>query len=191
MEDTTILAIIFTIVLFAVIGFFKYRKAKKDNDTAEAANKLFTRDYNDCMTLNVRSPQIKSFVKIVPVKEISVAHESEKLHYGSVTTGSATVGGTYTTGGYDYVKDVKKTGKYKLETWRGGSIDTIQLNHDMYLQAKKSNIAEYLNDKEQIVVVPPADLSDVLIYKTQGRFSTERYPDYEKCKKILDWISGT
>lgn len=156
-------------------------------------------DNSSTLILLKRNPEINKAVKIVEAKDIEIKHEEEKLHYASATVGGFTTGGFYTTGGYDYVASAKKNGKFCLK-FENHAIWRIQLDDDLYEQAKRSPIAGYLNNEKQIVLrsnIPlSAEEEKQMLNDMQStgyirnEIINKRLPTQQKCKEILDWMCG-
>lgn len=95
-------------------------------------------------------------LKIEPVRVYSLKYNPEEYHYGSVTVGGVTSGGIYKTGG-DYTIHDRSTGVYRFYyypkpgTIAGESVGRIKLTHEMYMSAKQSEIAKYLDDENESI----------------------------------------
>ena len=79
----------------------------------------------------------------------------------------------------------------------GKKIQRIQLTDELYKEAQKTVIKEYLNDKKQIVVegecgniIVASQILGIHSMETQ-RELYKGYPTREKCQEIIDWICGT
>ena len=169
-------------------------KAKK-----ETADMLSYQNYDSILTLKKRDPAISKIVKIAKDHDVSIKHEPETLHVGAVSVGGVVSGGTYTTGGYNYVSDDGASGYYRLE-YDGHMIKTIQLDHTLFLQAKDSPIAQYLNNKEETIVVVTKPVlnqweQDIAFKMLQSGYMDPAlkrgYPNQAKCMNILTWMTST
>lgn len=152
------------------------------------------------LSITGRDPIIRKAVQIEEDYTAIVKDDPLKIHYGSATVGGVTTGGVYTTGGHKYIAGAEKSGKYKL-TSNNKTIYQIQLSDQLYNSAKQSTIAKYLNEKKQIQVIEKVELTELERqlalhnYQQSGGMSLgndvkKGYPSQEKCRKILDWLSG-
>ncbi len=147
-----------------------------------------------------RGQAFREFVKIKQVMDYVEGYEPEKLHFGAATVGGITTGGTYKTGGYNYIAGTKETGKYILNLLLyKQDIKTITLSPELAKEARKSKIKKYV-DKSGVIAVVEDSSSSVTIpdYAAGNEALTmdfikrqvlAGYPTYEKCKEILDWLS--
>lgn len=148
--------------------------------------------------LHQRSAELANYIKIKNDKDIEISYKPQTLHIGSATVGGVTTGGAYTTGGYHYISGEHKNGLCRLE-YTGCLIFKIQLNDAMYQKALQSPIKPYLNEKKQIAVINPRALSTEELQNALNSMKTTGYigndatkngmPTYDKCKKIMDWIT--
>lgn len=179
--------ILYISVFISAIFDKAHKYATKDNET-------------DTLILHQRSEKLSKYIRIKECEAAIRSYKPETLHIGSATVGGVTTGGTYTTGGYYYTSGTRKTGYYKLEWRKCSRISKIQLDDDMYREALLSPISRYLNDKKQIEVIDYSSLSDQDVLDRGAYYLGQKehishevafrgYPTYEKCKKIMDWIT--
>lgn len=199
------IAVIFLIfsIVFMVVQISKAAedsKKTKINKKADELKSLATYEYDGTLKLWKRSPDLASIISIADDQNIVTAYNPEKLHVGAVSVGGVVSGGAFTTGGNHYIAHSEKSGKSKLVY--GGDrriINKIWLPAELFAQAEKSSIAQYLDkNKQQISVVDDVWLSQFdLMWKQAnlqagnlGLTDAEKrgYPTYEKCLAILNWI---
>ncbi len=148
-----------------------------------------------------RGNVLRSAISIREVVDRVTRYEPEKLHFGAVTVGGVTTGGTYKTGGF-YQGEKIHTGKYTL-ICNDSHVITIKLPPELVKEAKKSSIKKYLDKDGTIVVIdfskattgPSADIAlrlantDMNAYLAYTQpYKWSHYPSQEKCKEILDWL---
>ena len=153
------------------------------------------------ISIKKRGSALRSIIHIQEVREREKEYTPEKLHFGAVTVGGVTTGGTYKTGGVYNGKEVS-TGRYAL-VYKGIRIEKIDLPPELAEEAKGSGIEQYLDRSGAIKVVGDIqmDVSDmralqVLEQTHQGAYEImlqklgwTRYPTEEKCREIMDWLS--
>ena len=198
---------IFIILVFGFIACLWIRtwnvtvKPTAQSNQRMAMSHLATYDSETrILTLRGRGAELAKCIKIKNDSDIEVAYEPLTVHVGSATVGGFTTGGVYTTGDYHYISGEKKNGLCRLE-YTGCLVAKIQLSESLYVQAKESNINKYLNSEKQIEVIKPKAVSEdelKLAYQllaTTGYagndFAKNGFPEYEKCKEIMDWITST
>lgn len=154
-------------------------------------------------TLRV-SQRSKLFSDVFGIKEYTISnytYNEEKIHVGAVTVGGVTSGGVYKTGG-NYSVQSHLSGKKELhfsyvENGKICSRDiaTIELSKELAEEARRSNIAEYLDgDKIKVFIDVPLSTKSVTMAK-KGDFSgvsrelAVGKPSQEKCETIIKWIS--
>lgn len=192
---------IVSIACLAIIIFFTCMifSAKKDHGINYEMNEIVRYDATThTIHLFKRDRRLADYFKIKDDHNIHVKYEPEKLHIGAVTVGGVTTGGTYTTGDYNYIAGTSKSGFAQLE-YKGNIVFYIQLNKDLYNQAKKSAIVEYLNhDTKQIRVCgngefTQADIEKMITnYKTTGfggNFDQTK-ATFAQCEQIVAWMCG-
>lgn len=146
-----------------------------------------------------------NLLRIVDDKNYTISYKPEEYIYTSATVGGITTGGVTKIGGYNYVSNVQKTGKYQLR-YAGKTVERIVLTKELRKQAKNSQIAEYLNADGNIEVISSvassrtqllmSGLNSSVNMKTvENSLAIDRskgygYPTYEKCIAIMNWLSG-
>lgn len=195
-EGTTFTAILCLVGGAIFLGFVKYVSARKD---AEATEFLSFDEKTYTLTVNKRYPQIARAVKIVDANNISIKYKPEETHFTAVSSGGVTVGGTYTTGGYNYIAGVDKNGQASLK-YMGRPINKIQLTDELYHQAQNSSIAAFLNDKKQIEVRTAANLSAEDLAAARSSLMSTGFvgnaianaglPTKGKCITIMNWLTN-
>ncbi len=135
-------------------------------------------------TLNVSktSPVLKNFLKIVEARDIITKYEEEKTHFGAVTVGGVTTGGTYKTGGYFYNGVGEKNGYYLL-LYHGSPVCRVEFTNEEVIQkCKKSNAGSHLYGNSIQIYDP-----EVAKYSPHMPPSKES-SSYKKCKDVLDFL---
>lgn len=139
-------------------------------------------------------------LKIIDMEITVEAYAPEKQHFGAVTVGGVTTGGTYKTGGYTYAVGTAKTGKCAL-AYGKEEVQTIKLSPELAKKAKRSEIQKYVDGDGVIEIIRPtssaslpdyfAYIKDVRTYKyaLQKETVKQLYPTKEKCVAILNWLS--
>ena len=158
------------------------------------------------LTLHKRGPKIAEALSIVNDKNLIIGYTPVKLHIGSATVGGVTTGGAYTTGGQKVIEGSYENGYCRLQCtiWPSEAkmVNSIQIPSELHESAKKSNISYYLDDKMNIAVVEDGNysLAEVLMMARTPNFAEtfmgqrtlkRGYPKFEKCKRILDWLTDT
>lgn len=183
--------------------------ARKDIETTKSQQKellktilrgVATYDSNNrVLTLKKRGSSLTGALAIKDDKNYFISYKPEKYIYTSATVGGITTGGVTKTGGYNYISGSQKSGKYQI-LYYDDLVSRIALTEELFLQAKESPIAKYLDEStKEIVVIQPIQTS--LVTKSllaSGNInaamnlgmkeSKEGYPSYEKCTAILNWI---
>lgn len=204
--DSLFLGYLVASFVAVVVLVISIRQATRETDKKELLNLIASYDpQTSSIKLSGRSTELKPYLKATKSYDLSMAYEPEKLHIGAVSVGGVTTGGTYKTGGYDYISSIKHNGMYKIEflvdktndIWH--TVNTIQLSNALYEEAKNSSIAQYLNHEKKAIEVK----CDV--YHTQDEikraFDSKGYgsewsklansglPTREKAEKIIQWIT--
>lgn len=175
-------------------------KTNEENATIISAisRRAFYDDDSRTLVLNEIEPLLTQLITIKADRNMSVQHEPEKLHIGAVTVGNVTTGGSYKTGGYNYIKNEGKSGKY-LMYFNGKQLQTIRLSNNLYQKAQHSPISAYLDHSKRVInVVDPVSMtnfeSEVAFKMLQSGYIDPKlkqgYPSYDKCKRILEWITN-
>lgn len=176
---------------------------KRNFAKAKTASLISYNESNLTATLINRSPKIANVIKIKKDHNYTIGYKPETLHIGAASVGGVTTGGSYTTGGYNYVSGVSKSGYYNLE-YDGHMITKIKLTSEQFDMAKKSVIvAPYLNEKERQIdvhapVQPPSEMEVKMMLNSLERTgyvgnagnAKEGYPSKRKCEQILAWLCG-
>lgn len=149
--------------------------------------------------LKKRGSELAKYFKIKNDKDIEISYKPPTLNVGSATVGGVTTGGAYITGDYHYISGEHKNGLCRLE-YTGCAVQKIQLTRQLYAEAKRAIIKKYLNSDMQIEVVQPKLISAyelniaATLLKTTGyvgnNYAKNGFPDYTKCKLIMDWITS-
>ena len=192
------------IILVATIGIFVYLyiKSQKQKKAVQALRGYVYYDKEkQILTVEKRLPEFERAITLTPVHDTYIKKNPEKLHYGSATVGGVTTGGFYKTGGNDYLSTGSNTGTYMFRYKANGSegvVSRIALSDDLYKEAKNSSISGFLNADKQIVLVQRKSLSKVevdmmMIRANAGTYQLNAmldYPTQEKCRRVIDWLSG-
>ncbi len=193
------------LVLFPLFwGFFVdfVDSGKKEQEKQEKILRYMTYDSKKGeVQIKKRGVPLCLAISVQEVVDRVTRYAPEKLHFGAVTVGGVTTGGTYKTGGF-YQGEKIHTGKYAL-VYNNSFIKTIKLPPELVEEAKKASIKKYLDQDGKIVVVDdtkatdglPADIAvnlaknsmDAYLAYTQP-YKWSHYPSQEKCKEILDWL---
>ena len=190
----------------AGLASYSYKKELAQRINAlNAAKECYSvaRQVIDGDTLRI-SHKSKLFANVFEVKEYNIAnykYNEEKIHVGAVTVGGVTTGGVYKTGG-NYTVNSHRSGKKELhynfvENGKICSRDiaTIELSKELAEEARKSNIAEYLDgDTIKVVIDVPLSAKSVDMAKKHDYSAVSRElaagrPTQEKCEAIIKWIS--
>lgn len=155
------------------------------------------------LTLKGRSRSLSSMLSMRKHQVMEISTKPEEYVYRSVTVGAVTTGGVEKHGGYDYISNVQNSGNYELN-YNGKAVFTIKLTSELANEARRSNIAEYVNRSNEIVVVDPSKYTKsplgqdslVTLMRTNynayashaAKLMAPGFPSYEKCRAILDWI---
>lgn len=141
-------------------------------------------------------------LQIINDQNCKVSYEPEKYVYTSVTLGGFTSGSIDKIGGYDYISGSYDNGKCTLR-YGGKTVYSIKLDGKYLRDAQNDKkMLEYLDsEKRKIIVIHHVfDESAFLNLATANNSnfnsnlanfvnsSKKGYPDFKKCKKILDWI---
>lgn len=147
----------------------------------------------------------KAVADLLTMHEYTIDNIKEKPKeyiYTGVTVGGITTGGVSEVGGYKYIANTSKTGKYMLTYADNKPISAICLTDELFREALNSNIAQYLDrDHKAIRIVTKVNMkmtnvaastgnTDLYSYYLQ-RDTAEALPDYSKCMAIKDWVAGT
>lgn len=201
-------AMLFMGVLLIFLSVYLFFLAKRGSQEVEKVKQevaqLATFDEKtNILTLNGRGAQLNSCIVMKEHKRYDISHKDDEYIYTGATSGGITMGGVTKFEGYDYISKISKTNRYELNYY-GKSIFKIRLSSDLLSQAKVSPIKEYLDNGTEIIVVDPKKFNNmgfnqrdlVQLMRTNrsmylsitGRMMEPGYPEYEKCKKIYDWI---
>lgn len=200
-------SIIFGVLLLGLsiyIFFIAHRGSQKAEKVKQEVAQLATFDEKtNILTLNGRGAQLNSCIVMKEHKRYDISHKDDEYIYTGATSGGITMGGVTKFEGYDYISKISKTNRYELNYY-GKSIFKIRLSSDLLSQAKVSPIKEYLDNGTEIIVVDPKKFNNMgfnqrdlvqlmrtnrsMYLSVTGRMMEPGYPEYEKCKKIYDWI---
>ncbi len=190
-----------SVIFFALFIFFMCIRisVKKDLGVNYELNEIIRYDATTyTIHLFKRDHRIADYVKIKDARNIHIKYEPKKLHIGAVSVGGVTTGGAYTTGGYNYVSGTTKSGFAQLE-YKGNIVHYIQLNKDLYNQAKNSPVAEYLNhDTKQIRAHGNGEFTQADIEKMLTNYATTGFTGnfdqtkatFAQCEQIVAWMCG-
>lgn len=138
-----------------------------------------------------------------------------KVHIGAVTVGGVTSGGVYTTGGKYYAKGVS-TGRKELVFRRyeegkmiSYEVKRINLSESLAAEARETPVIKEYMVEDAIEVVRDVEISAYACRMMEAgmreglcsggslqastqiqRENAEGYPDEEKCRAIIRWLSG-
>ena len=127
-------------------------------------------------------PVLTNCLKIVEARDIITKYEEEKTHFGAVTVGGVTTGGTYKTGGYSYNTVGEKNGYYLL-LYYGSPVCRVEFTNEEVIQkCKKSNAGSHLYGNSIQIYDP-----EVAKYSPHTPPSKES-PSYKMCKDVLDFL---
>ncbi len=187
-----------TLVLTLFFWEFSVTSGKREQEKQEKIRGYMTYDPTKGeVQIIKRGGMLSLAIRIQEVVDRATRYAPEKLHFGAVTVGGVTTGGTYKTGGI-YQGEKIHTGKYAL-VYNNSFIKTIKLLPELVEKAKRASIKKYLDQDGKIVVVDdtkatdgsPADLAKnsmgAYLAYTQP-YKWRHYPSQEKCKEILDWL---
>lgn len=197
------IVIIVSIILYFVFGCI-YIFASDARNMQQAKLKEHMTEYaqynetTHTLTLKKRSSGLLELFKIVATYDTKVNHVPERLHYGSVTVGGVTSGGTYTTGGYNEVYKTKN-GFFQLQ-YAGNLVEIIKLSDDLYKQAQGSVVEPYLNNRQKCISLYEAaeyspqqwqTIKDCISLGIKPPIMTPEkrgLPTRDKCEKIMYWV---
>ena len=190
-----------SIVFFAIFIFFICIRVsvKKDLGINYEMNEIVRYDATTyTVHLFRRDRRLADYFKIKDDQNIHIKYEPEKLHIGAVSVGGVTTGGAYTTGGYNYIAGTTKSGFAKLE-YKDKNVLYIQLNDELYEQAKASPVSEYLDHKtKRLCVFGREELTEaeqkqmITNYKTTGFVGNfdKLKATFTQCRQIVAWMCG-
>ncbi len=195
--------VIFYLLFFAAFGWVMYSYVIYP--IKEAVKKGALSDYGEfkdgVLNLEKRGAGLQKCIKIEPHRITNYSHKDEEYIFTSATVGGVTTGGIHKNEAYDYASSSRKTGRYEM-TISYRPIQKIELTSDLFDLAKSSYISEYLDEESHSIVVVTAGRmsADTLAAWQSGERGgnllnlTQRdmehcYPSYEKCQKILNWLS--
>ncbi len=154
------------------------------------------------LTVNKRSELFGKILKIKKHTIVSLGHKDDEYVFTSATVGGITTGGVHKNKGYDYVSSTSKTDRYELRI-EDMPIKIIELSDELFELAKESEIAPYLFEGNKSITVVyssmPSKVAETLINAKADLYlianqvsqdSVDDYPTYDKCIKIVNWLSA-
>lgn len=201
--DAMAVGVLILIVLVFVSKkmYFTYKeqneKVAKEKAFEQEMSSYATYSY-PILTLKERTPHFSRAIKICDDTNAIMDYDPVRYIYTSATVGEIKTGGVDKIGGHVYKAGEVSTGKCVMQYF-GKKIDAIQLTDALYKEAKKSKIAEFLNDKKQILIDTGADVSLLAasaVYDMKSptgslvlqNLAKAGYPTYGKCVAIMDWL---
>lgn len=198
------MAIVIIIAVAIAHGFTERDKAVREKAAIAAASRYYKLDKSSgTLFISGRKKAFSKIIVIRPYKLYEDAYKPKQLVYTGVTIGSFTTGSFHEEGGYRYTVGSKSTDKYFMTVLDKGdevAFNRIQLTDELYEQAIKSSIKQYLNpNTKQIEItgtyVQSAGTSAAVKAgnTTAYEYSVSRdvvsaMPTYEKCKAIANWV---
>ena len=179
--------ILFITLPFIIPAIIRKSKKKKEDELKQ----FMTLSGQYTATLIKRGPGLSKGLKVKDIYNSKIGYNPEKIHYSSATVGGITTGGFYKTGGNYYEAGKEKTGYYNL-CYNNSPIFFIQLSDKDYNAATESQIANYLNNKKQIVLLESNSFEIKLSASTPQeevqRQLMKQLPSYDRCIKVRDWL---
>lgn len=200
--------IIVCIIMYAIGAVYIYvvtkptiSKLKKDKAKKRTKDSLIYISSTQTLIVKIRGVINRGALEIVADRDIKTKYEPKRLVYTGATVGGITTGGFHEEGGYNYISSANKTGKYNIYYVNEMlPIEKIQLSDELIQQAKNSEIAQFLNSSNEIILIQKhtSDLTQFAI-ETGKSFASdlllrdmrEGFPTLEKCEKIINWICGS
>ena len=219
--ETIQIVCLFAYIFLFFAGVIRFALSIKKENKKERDNAELRKDYiyvsksnsqGVVLHLSKRNPIVRTGFHINKSTDDKITKVPEQIHFGAVTVGGVTTGGTYKTGGYNEVRS-KFNGLYELQ-YEGRNVSRIELSYSLLEEAKKSKISQYLCDVEAILgeenrmnrqskmILDDLDECYIMVvdyvpttmnqyYELKSGLNRKYgYPTYEKCLEILDWIGG-
>lgn len=153
------------------------------------------------LKLEERNSNFDVLLTIEKHRHYDIKYKPEEYKYIGVSGRGVSVGEVIQTGGYNYISNSEKTGKYCFN-YCGDPVNKIELTDALLEKAKNSNISKYIKDNYIIVYdsdavqIPDYVAKSLLTGSTDAMnlassYTAMGYPTYSKCEEIKNWICGT
>lgn len=200
-----------TIVVCAIIAVTKTRK---DIRKYKSATKHLKNKCTYCrgkLYLDEQDTRVIDLVMLKPYTADSYSQTPVEIVYTGATVGGVSTGGFHVQGG-DLVRDELRTNRFEFRywvpedddgrSWEAKRVSEIVLTKELTEKAKNSIwVKDYLNKDGNLMIEvdPTISAETALLYKhgktgyavnSYNRDLTSRFPDAEKCERLIDFMRG-